>query len=108
MEPGREHSSTVKFLGEIQTPVVNNLSTAAARAVADFSPFQITLADTGVFPKHGTPRVLWIGVQDESGKLAEFHTRLEEACANEGFAREERAFHPHLTIARLAKAQGGA
>lgn len=97
---------TLKFLGEIQTSIVSTLSNAAQRAVADFSPFQITLAETGVFPKHGTPRVLWIGVQDESGRLAEFHSRLEEACANEGFAREVRAFHPHLTIARLRKPQG--
>lgn len=97
---------TLKFLGEIQIPVVSKLSNAAARAVAEFSPFQITLADTGVFPKQGTPRVLWIGVQDESGKLAELQTRLEEASASEGFAKEERAFHPHLTIARLRKPQG--
>jgi RNA 2',3'-cyclic 3'-phosphodiesterase len=97
---------TLKFLSEIQTSRLSNLSNAAARAVADFSPFQITLEETGVFPKHGAPRVLWIGVKDESGKLAELQTRLEESCAGEGFAREERPFHPHLTIARLRKPQG--
>ena len=97
---------TLKFLGEIQTSRVNKLSDAAARAAADSSPFRITLQETGVFPKHGTPRVLWIGVSDESEKLAELHTRLEESCAKEGFAREERPFHPHLTIARLRKPQG--
>ncbi|MGI8896953.1 MAG: RNA 2',3'-cyclic phosphodiesterase [Pyrinomonadaceae bacterium] len=97
---------TLKFLGEIQTSTLSNLSDAAGRAVADFSPFQITLEETGVFPKHGTPRVLWIGVKDESGKLVELHSCLEEACAREGFAREEKPFHPHLTIARLRKPQG--
>lgn len=97
---------TLKFLGEIQTSRLNNLSNAAARAVADFSRFQITLEETGVFSKHGSPQVLWIGIKDESGKLAEFHERLEKACAREGFAREERPFHPHLTIARLRKPQG--
>jgi 2'-5' RNA ligase len=97
---------TLKFLGEIQTSRLSNLSNAAALAVANLSSFGITLANTGVFPKHGAPRVLWIGVQDESGKLAELHTSLEQACAREGFAREERPFHPHLTIARLRKPQG--
>ena len=97
---------TLKFLGEVQTARLTNLSNAAARAVADISHFQLTLEETGVFPKHGTPRVLWIGVQDGAGKLTELHTRLEEACAREGFAREERLFHPHLTIARLRKPQG--
>ncbi len=98
---------TLKFLGAIQISRLSNLSNAAARAVADFPPFQITLEETGVFPRHGTPRVLWIGIKDESGKLAEFHSRLEEECAREGFTREERPFRPHLTIARLRKPQGG-
>jgi len=92
---------TLKFLGDIQTSRLIQLSNAAARAVADFSPFQVTLEGTGVFPKHGAPRVLWIGVKDESGKLVEFQTRFEEECVGKGFAREERMFHPHLTIARL-------
>lgn len=105
---GREDNLhlTLKFLGEIQTTRLSALSNAAARAVADFPPFQITLEETGVFPKHGTPRVLWIGIKDESGKLAEFHSRLEEACAREGFTKEDKPFHPHLTIARLRKPQG--
>lgn len=97
---------TLKFLGEIQTSRINNLSSAAARAVANLKPFRITIGETGVFPQHGPQRVLWIGVKDESGKLAELHTRLEEACALEGFAREERPFRPHLTIARLRKPHG--
>lgn len=97
---------TLKFLGDVQTSSLGSLSNAAARAVADISSFQVTLQETGVFPKHGPPRVLWIGVKDESGKLAELHSRLEEACAKEGFAKEERPFHPHLTIARLRKPQG--
>ena len=97
---------TLKFLGQVPTSRLNNLSNAAARAVADLSPFKIYLEETGVFPRHGPPRVLWIGVKDESGNLTEFHSRLEAACAEEGFAKEERSFHPHLTIARLRKPQG--
>ncbi|MDQ3668332.1 MAG: RNA 2',3'-cyclic phosphodiesterase [Acidobacteriota bacterium] len=97
---------TLKFLGGIQTSRLSNLSNAATRAVADFSPFKITVEETGMFPKHGAPRVLWIGVKDNSGKLSELHNCLEHACAREGFAREERPFHPHLTIARLRKPQG--
>ena len=97
---------TLKFLGEIQTSRLGKLSNGTARAVADFPPFQITLEETGVFPKHGTPRVLWIGVKDGSGKLAELHARLEEECAGQGFPREDRPFQPHLTIARLRKPLG--
>src|SRR5687768_10605134 len=97
---------TLKFLGKIETSLLSRLSDAAARAVSDFSPFQLTFEETGVFPQQGSPRVLWIGVRDETRKLAELHERLEDRCAREGFAREERPFHPHLTIARLRKPQG--
>jgi 2'-5' RNA ligase len=97
---------TLKFLGEIERSRLTNLSNAAAGAVADLRPFQITIEETGVFPKHGAPRVLWIGVKDELGKMAELQACLENECAKQGFAREERPFHPHLTLARLRKPQG--
>jgi RNA 2',3'-cyclic 3'-phosphodiesterase len=97
---------TLKFLGEIETSRIKALTAAAENAVMGHSPFQISIQDNGVFPSSGTPRVLWIGIRDESGNLLKLHSRLEEMCAREDFARELRNFHPHLTIARLRKPQG--
>ena len=96
---------TIKFLGQISVSRVGDLSSAAARTAAGCSPFSISVEETGVFPNHGKPRVLWIGVKDESGKLAELHTRFEKECAREGLPVEARSFSPHLTIARLRKPQ---
>lgn len=92
---------TLKFLGEIPQTSIQNLSDAASRAVAGLEPFTIFLEQTGVFPKHGPPRVLWIGIDDREGKLAGLHARLEEECAKAGFKKEARPFHSHLTVARL-------
>jgi 2'-5' RNA ligase len=50
--------------------------------------------------------VLWIGIEDSAGHLAKLHQALEDECAQAGFAREPRPFHPHLTIARLRKPTG--
>jgi RNA 2',3'-cyclic 3'-phosphodiesterase len=97
---------TMKFLGELPVSRVDNLSAAAARAVGRLSPFEIYIEGPGVFPKHGPPRVLWIGVRDNSGKLATLSSRFEEECAKEGFVREKRPFHPHLTLARLRQRDG--
>jgi 2'-5' RNA ligase len=96
---------TIKFLGQISVSRVGDLSSAAARTAAGCSPFSISVEETGVFPNYGKPRVLWIGVKDESGKLAELHTRFEKECAREGLPVEARSFSPHLTIARLRKPQ---
>jgi len=92
---------TLKFLGEIPPASVSDLSTAASRAVAGLAPFSIQLEQTGAFPKQGQPRVLWVGINDSSGKLSELHARLEDESANAGFVKDGRAFHPHLTVARL-------
>ncbi|HXL82293.1 MAG TPA: RNA 2',3'-cyclic phosphodiesterase [Pyrinomonadaceae bacterium] len=97
---------TLKFVGEISADRVSDLSQAAANAVEGFSSFEIGIGDTGSFPKHGTPRVLWIGVSDHTERLAQLQTKLENECLRLGFEREARTFNPHLTIARIRKPQG--
>jgi RNA 2',3'-cyclic 3'-phosphodiesterase len=97
---------TIKFLGNIQQDQVTALSVAASSAVKGISPFQISLAGAGTFPKHGVPRVLWIGIEDSSANLGKLQSRLEDECARLGFPREERSFHPHLTIVRLRGEKG--
>lgn len=92
---------TLKFLGEIPQTSVSNFSEAASRAVVGLTPFTICLEQTGVFPKHGRARVLWIGINDVTGRLAELHAHLENEAAQAGFEKDDRPFHPHLTVARL-------
>ena len=97
---------TLKFAGEIALSRVKDLAQAAASAAAGLSQFEIVIGNTGSFPKHGTPRVLWLGVDDYSGKLTQLQAALDDECLRLGFAKEARAFNPHLTIARGRKPQG--
>ncbi len=69
-------------------------------------PFPILIADSGVFPQRRDPRVLWIGVTDLKGQLTNLHERLETEFEKEGFPRDTRPFHPHLTLARLRNQRG--
>jgi 2'-5' RNA ligase len=92
---------TVKFLGEIPVSQVERLSESVARATKPLAPFKLIAEHCGVFPTHGPPRILWIGITDPDKQLAHLHVRLEEECAIAGFPKEPRPFHPHLTIARL-------
>lgn len=96
---------TIKFLGDLLPQSVPELSSAAARAVSSLQPFSVRLHRSGVFPPHGSAKVLWIGVEDLTGTLARLHTTLENQCAAAGFDREPRPFHPHLTLARLRNSQ---
>ena len=97
---------TLKFFGNVELARVVAISDAASRMVKEFSPFEISIGNTGVFPRASRAQVLWIGVSDPSGKLLGLQNRLEGECAAEGFAKEDRAFRPHLTIARIRKPDG--
>ena len=97
---------TLKFFGNVEVDKLATISDAAARTVKEFSSIQIDIGNTGVFPRPSRPQVLWIGVNDPSGKLTDLQQRFENECATEGFAKEGRAFRPHLTIARIRKPEG--
>ena len=92
---------TLKFIGEVEAARAEALSRAAAAAAEGLTPFELSVGGVGTFPPRGAARVLWLGVGDASGSLARLQRRLEEECEKAGFAREERAFSPHLTVARV-------
>jgi 2'-5' RNA ligase len=97
---------TLKFLGDTPVSRIETLSQVAKRAASNVIPFELIVSGVGAFPPRGQPRVLWIGIEDLSGQLGKLQQALEDECNKEGFARETRPFHPHLTIARLRRPQG--
>ena len=97
---------TLKFLGETPEPLVGKFDSALSRTVKGIAPFPILISGCGVFPRPKDPRVLWIGITDTEAQLARLHSQLEVESEQEGFARETRPFHPHLTLARLRAQQG--
>ncbi len=90
---------TLKFLGEISDAKVKEVS-EALKNLGRFEAFAIGLKGFGFFPDARRPKVFWTGVEapPSLGKLAE---HVEEAMRKIGFAREPRAFRPHLTLARF-------
>lgn len=92
---------TMKFFGNVDQAQVPMISDALARVAKESPPVGIVVGGTGVFPRPSRPQVLWIGIDDRTGALAGLQKRVEGECAREGFPKEDRAFHPHLTIARI-------
>ena len=95
---------TLKFFGNVEVKRIELISAAASRAVAEFSTFPIGIGGTGVFPRASRPQVLWIGVNDTTGKLAALQKTFDNETAD--FGTEDRAFRPHLTIARIRRPEG--
>ena len=90
---------TLKFLGEIPERKVSEVS-ESLKNLGRFERFTVELQGFGFFPHARRPRVFWAGVEAPDG-LSRLAEKIEEAMHKIGFAREERAFHPHLTLARF-------
>jgi 2'-5' RNA ligase len=93
---------TVRFLGPVPTLRVSDVEEAARYAAEGVQPHIVHLHGLGAFPNERQPRVLWIGLRDDEGlhALTLLHGWVEAALEARGFGREDRAFSPHLTIAR--------
>jgi len=92
---------TLKFLGNIPAKRVTEISEAMKKAVQAISPFQLEISGLGAFPSLKQPRVFWVGVSGELDKLSALQQNIDSALAALGFAKEERPFVAHLTLARI-------
>ena len=98
--------ATIKFLGDTAVDRVPTLNGVLDR-VASSTPTPATaVSGIGAFPSLRSPRILWVGLEDTSGTLRTLHQAIEERLAAEGFRREERAFHPHITLGRVRSQRG--
>jgi len=100
VDPGGVHL-TLKFLGNIPPRRVTEISEAMKKATQGLSPFVLEISGLGAFPSLKQPRVVWVGVGGELDKLSTLQQNIDSAFATLGFAREERPFVPHLTVARV-------
>ena len=65
--------------------------------------FVMNINRAGVFPSQKRPRVLWIGLNEQTGNLEVLYKLLEKSLYEIGFKPEKRKFTPHITLARCKK-----
>jgi 2'-5' RNA ligase len=94
---------TVKFLGMTPETIMEGIKKTVSEAMADFSPFSLTLKGFGVFPDVRQPRIFWTGIQGNTQILTNVVGCLESALESLGYPAEGKLFHPHLTLARIKK-----
>lgn len=100
--PARSLHLTLKFLGEVRAEDGERMARAMAEAAAGTPPFDLRIGGAGAFPARRAPRVLWVGVEP-TPPLRSLKDGLERRFAELGFAPEERAFQPHVTLGRTAR-----
>ncbi|MFN3430276.1 MAG: RNA 2',3'-cyclic phosphodiesterase [Candidatus Sericytochromatia bacterium] len=91
---------TLHFLGETPEPMLAPLEAVMASGCAQAAPFDLALGAFGGFPNLARARVLWLGVGGERDRLLALEARLRPAIAAVGLDTEDRAYKPHITLAR--------
>lgn len=97
---------TLKFLGDVDPGRIGDIGQAIAAAAVRENPLALRLQGFGGFPSLRSPRVFWIGMEGDTGRLIELAARIDRGTGSLGFPAEERPFKPHLTIGRVRSAKG--
>lgn len=98
--PKQNQHVTLKFLGSTYPRLVDRVTEAIGDVATAGQPFETRVDGLGAFPSQRRAAVLWAGLDDAGGRMSALASALDTALAKE-FAPEERAFTPHLTVARF-------
>ena len=90
---------TLKFIGEVEAARLDGIRRALTAIGLD-APVGLELRGLGFFPDEKYPRVLWVGLL-ATGNLPVLARDIDRALEGQGIARDQRAFTPHLTLARF-------
>ncbi|HEY3768039.1 MAG TPA: RNA 2',3'-cyclic phosphodiesterase [Candidatus Angelobacter sp.] len=91
---------TLKFIGEVSDARVQEIKTALASIQA--MPFSVRFDGVGFFPNANAARVFWAGV-DGGKELPQLASSIDAALEKIGIAREDKPYHPHLTLVRSSE-----
>lgn len=91
---------TVVFLGDVPERSLGRVVDTVAPIVAAHQTISATLESLAWFPSPLKPRMLTLQVE-ETEPLMSLQAEVASSLRREGFHSEQRAYRPHLTLARL-------
>ncbi|WP_129790827.1 RNA 2',3'-cyclic phosphodiesterase [Sphingosinicella sp. CPCC 101087] len=94
---------TLRFIGEVDRHRAGDIH--AALGGIHHPRFEIALNGLGTFDRRGLPETVWAGVSPHE-PLKALHKKVDQALARVGVEPEQRAYLPHITLARLKRSSG--
>jgi 2'-5' RNA ligase len=94
---------TLRFVGEVDRHQAEDV--AAALAGIHHPRFEIAINGIGAFERRGQPETVWAGVTPHE-PLKTLHKKVDQAMARVGVEPDQRAYLPHITLARLKRSSG--
>lgn len=100
---------TLRFLGPTPPTGVERVAAVVDRCAPVIpGPFELHFGGAGTFPVAARPRALWLGIRVGAAALGQLSDALTRELVADGWSLEDRAFRPHLTIARTDGVHAGA
>lgn len=100
VEPQNIHL-TLRFLGNMALEKLPVFTVRMDEIIGKHQAFDLQLGGVGCFPNAGRPRILWVGVDGAEDRLKSLQANVEDLVVDSGWKRENRRFHPHLTLGRV-------
>lgn len=100
--PAQNIHLTIKFLGDVSISNLEMVKKIIQVEASHHSAFEMSVGNLGAFPTINRPQVLWVGIEAPQ-ELYAIQGGIESEAARLGYARENRPFSPHLTLARTAR-----
>ena len=97
--PSKNMHFTLKFFGNIDSDMVDDISAAIEKVIKNYSSFDLNIKNCGCFPNKNVIKVLWLGL-DEGSPIKSLQKDLDKEFKKLGF-KKERNFISHLTIGRV-------
>ena len=97
---------TLKFFGYVSETDITNISVVVKNNIVNVKPFILNIRRVGVFPSVNRARVLWLGMDGDVDVLIRLQKSIDTELQRYGFETENRAFSPHLTLARIKEPKG--
>ena len=95
-----DYHITLFFLGATSEHASISIGQALRETAKTSPPFELSVDGTGTFGKPGSPSILWAGVNGEVDRLRSLQKAVAEQVSRIGFTPEERAYSPHISLAR--------
>lgn len=97
---------TLVFLGWQDPSRVEDVVRVMDDVAPHVAAFELSMGSVHLFPDEKNPKVISIGLGRQVDMVKEIQQRLTQGLRSAGFETEDRAFRPHVTLARISSRKG--
>ncbi len=94
---------TLRFFGNLDGEQRERASACVRSLHKTFAPVATMWGALGAFPSARRVQVVWLGLEDESGKLTALAREVNHGLIRQGFGRPDKPFKAHVTLGRVRR-----